>query len=181
MPARASEAPINFRNPRRETASSHSDAPLGNSRCIISWNSGLPASSSRLRQYSGPLVSAMRSRAASKSSLPFLLGQTSSRRGLLFSSVFIRQPNPLKGGAGLQACIFATVLEGALAPAVRTSAAEAAPQKILNAALKRCSTHCSPKTFALNKNRSTKNQIPAERARRPSSTYATTGDKSNNS
>ena len=53
-PPCASDAPINFRNPRRETESSHSDAPLGNSRCIISWNSALPASSSRLRQYSGP-------------------------------------------------------------------------------------------------------------------------------
>lgn len=56
MPAMASEAPINWRNPRRETESSHSDAPLGNSRCIISRNSSEPASSSRLRQYSGPLA-----------------------------------------------------------------------------------------------------------------------------
>ena len=60
MPAMASEAPINFMNPRRETASAHSDAPLGNSRCIISRKSSLPASSSRLRQNSGPWVSAMR-------------------------------------------------------------------------------------------------------------------------
>ena len=86
----ASDAPISLRKPRRETESSHSDAPLGNSRCSISWKSALPASSSRLRQYSGPLVSAMRARAASRSSVPFLLGQTSSRRGLVFcSSIFI--------------------------------------------------------------------------------------------
>ncbi len=39
----------------------------------------------------GPLVPAIRSRTASRSSLPFLVGQTSSRRGLLFSSVFIRR------------------------------------------------------------------------------------------
>ena len=36
IPASASDAPISFRNPRRDTESSHSEAPLGNSRCIIS-------------------------------------------------------------------------------------------------------------------------------------------------
>src|SRR5581483_9951232 len=87
IPAMASEAPISFRNPRRETASSHSDAPLGNSRCIISLNSGLPASSSRLRQNSGPFVWAMRARAVSRSSLSFFPGQTSSARDLLLESV----------------------------------------------------------------------------------------------
>ena len=94
MPASAREAPINCRNPRRETESTHSDAPLGNSRCNISWNSGVPASSSRLRQYSGPLVwriwasnaarerptgedpSARSGRAARRSTSSFLLGQT---------------------------------------------------------------------------------------------------------
>ena len=35
MPARASDDPISLRKPRRETASIHSEAPLGNSRCII--------------------------------------------------------------------------------------------------------------------------------------------------
>src|SRR5260370_28207741 len=83
MPAMAREAPINRRNPRRETESSHSEAPLGNSRCSMSWNSGDPASSSRLRQYSGPFVSfSCRSTAAR---LSFLLGQTSSRFDLSFS------------------------------------------------------------------------------------------------
>ena len=48
---------MTFRNPRRETESTHSDAPLGNSRCRASWKSALPASSSRLRQYSGPAFS----------------------------------------------------------------------------------------------------------------------------
>src|SRR5439155_18002970 len=74
-----SEAPISLRNPRRETESSHSEAPLGNSRCIISRNSSLPASSSRLRQYSGPLVASMRPRAIERSSLLFLPEQTCSR------------------------------------------------------------------------------------------------------
>src|SRR5882762_7964792 len=83
MPAMAREAPINWRNPRRETESTHSEAPLGNSRCSISWNSGDPASSSRLRQYSGPLVSFNCRSTADRSS--FLLGQTSSRFDLSFS------------------------------------------------------------------------------------------------
>src|SRR5215813_3770662 len=90
MPANAIDAPISLRNPRRDTPSSHSDAPLGNSRCIISRNSSLPASSSRLRQYSGPLVSAIALRIVSRSSLFFLPGQTSSRCCLpLVSSIFI--------------------------------------------------------------------------------------------
>src|SRR3974390_235312 len=87
MPAMASEAPISCRKPRRETESSHSDAPLGNSRCIISWNSGEPASSSRLRQYSGPCASASFCSTVARSS--FLPGQTSSRFVLLASSIFM--------------------------------------------------------------------------------------------
>src|SRR6266567_5755371 len=88
MPASAMDAPISFRNPRRETASSHSDAPLGNSRCIISWNSVVPASSSRLRQNSGPFFFSMSARTCTRSSLPFLPGQTSSRCGFC-SSLFM--------------------------------------------------------------------------------------------
>src|SRR5678810_868111 len=90
MPARASDDPISLRNPRRDTASSHSDAPLGNSRCIISLNSGLPASSSRLRQNSGPFFFWISAVAAARSSLPFfcnssfLPGQTSSRCAFRF-------------------------------------------------------------------------------------------------
>src|ERR1700747_3289558 len=123
MPASASDAPINCRNPRRDTESTHSDAPLGNSRCNISWNSGVPASSSRLRQYSGPLVwriwasnaarkrptgedpSARSGRAARPSSCTsscFLLGQIacpelaegSSRFVLCASSIMISGGSP---------------------------------------------------------------------------------------
>src|ERR1022692_805915 len=82
MPASAMEAPMTLRKPRRETESTHSEAPLGNSRCSASWKAGLPASSSRLRQYSGPAFSFAASicaRTDSRSRLPFLLGQTSSR------------------------------------------------------------------------------------------------------
>src|SRR5688572_18470343 len=53
-PASASEADISLRKPRRPTGSSHSDAFCGNSRCRNSLNSGVPESSSRLRQYSLP-------------------------------------------------------------------------------------------------------------------------------
>ena len=38
----------------RTAASTHSEACRGNSRCSISWNSSVFASSSRLRQYCGP-------------------------------------------------------------------------------------------------------------------------------
>src|SRR6266446_2314290 len=82
---------MTLRKPRRETESTHSEAPLGNSRCRASWNSGLPASSSRLRQYSGPVFPACSicARTESRSSLPFLLGQTPSRLTILFcSSIF---------------------------------------------------------------------------------------------
>src|SRR5580700_2279035 len=98
MPASAMDAPITLRKPRRETESTHSDAPLGNSRCRASWNAGLPASSSRLRQYSGPALSLLFAslicaRRESRSSLPFLLGQTSSflfcNPTLVCSSIFI--------------------------------------------------------------------------------------------
>ena len=100
MPARPSEAPMTLRNPRRETESTHSEAPLGNSRCKACWNSSLPASSSRERQYSGPVFSvaswavaaSMRSRTEVRSS--FLEGQTSSRfliwiRPVVFFSSFV--------------------------------------------------------------------------------------------
>src|SRR5579863_7201459 len=90
IPAMASDAPMSFMNPRRETPSSHSEAPLGNSRCIISRNSSLPANSSRLRQNSGPLVSATTASAVARSSDFFLLGQTSSLCCIpSFSAIFI--------------------------------------------------------------------------------------------
>src|SRR5271169_580938 len=91
----AREAPINWRKPRRETESSHSDAPLGNSRCSMSWNSGDPASSSKLRQYSGPFVSfSWRSTVARSIRLAgFLPGQTSSRFDLAFSIFVVFESN----------------------------------------------------------------------------------------
>src|SRR5918993_98964 len=53
-PASASDALISFKNPRRPTGSSHSDAFWGNSRCRNSLNSGVSETASRLRQYSRP-------------------------------------------------------------------------------------------------------------------------------
>src|SRR6185312_13524919 len=87
MPASASDDPINLKKPRRETASTSSDAPFGNSRCIISRKSALPASSSRLRQNSGPFFFSISERTCTRSSLSFLLGQTGSRCLFLFSSL----------------------------------------------------------------------------------------------
>src|SRR5579864_7264513 len=97
MPARPSEAPITLRNPRREALSSHSEAPLGNSRCRASWNAGLPASSSSERQYSGPVFSAAScavaksifSRTEFRSSVDFLPGQMSSRGAPEFLLSFV--------------------------------------------------------------------------------------------
>src|ERR1700692_2352376 len=97
MPASAMDAPITFRKPRRETESTHSEAPLGNSRCSASWKAGLPASSSRLRQSAGPafsLASLIWERRESRSSLPFFEGQTSSRLSILFCSSIL---SPLRG------------------------------------------------------------------------------------
>src|SRR5580700_9790014 len=97
IPASAIDAPITFRKPRRETESTHSDAPLGNSRCRASWKAGLPASSSRLRQYSGPdfsFASLICARSESRSSLPFLVGQASSRLAILLCSSIL---SPLRG------------------------------------------------------------------------------------
>src|SRR5215210_578295 len=53
-PASAREALASCRKLRRETPSGHSEAWRGNSRWSMSSNSGVPASSSRLRQSSGP-------------------------------------------------------------------------------------------------------------------------------
>jgi hypothetical protein len=112
MPARPREAPMTLRNPRRETESTHSEAPLGNSRCRASLNSSVPASSSRERQYSGPVFSAaswavaasMRSRTRFRSSR--FEGQTSSRvliwiRPPVFFSSFVMRVNRCAVPAGL--------------------------------------------------------------------------------
>ena len=63
-PASASDAPISFRKPRRPTGSFHSEALAGNSRWRNSWNSGVSATASRLRQYCGPLAASSRARMA---------------------------------------------------------------------------------------------------------------------
>src|SRR5205085_466321 len=98
MPASAIEAPINFRKPRRETPSSHSDAPLGNSRCIISRNSSLPASSSRLRQYSGPLVCAILSRTVcSRCLVPHVEDLITWPKILFGSTMAVQAPLHLQG------------------------------------------------------------------------------------
>src|SRR6476661_10481346 len=67
-PARASEALASCRKPRRDTPLGHSDAKRGNSRWRRSSNSGVLASSSRLRQYSGPFLARSLSRTPSTSS-----------------------------------------------------------------------------------------------------------------
>src|SRR5438270_5447319 len=66
-PASASDAPMTLRKLRREKSSVHSEAWRGNSRCSISWKPSVFDSSSRLRQYVGPvaLVSASRTFASS--------------------------------------------------------------------------------------------------------------------
>src|SRR5438270_7139373 len=87
MPASASDDPISLKNPRRDTASTSSEAPFGNSRCIISRKSALPASSSRLRQNSGPFFFSISERTCTRSSLSFLPGQTGSMCLFLFSSL----------------------------------------------------------------------------------------------
>ena len=61
-PASASDALINLRNERRPTGSSHSVAFCGNSRWRYSWNSGVSATASRLRQYVLPPVPRTRAR-----------------------------------------------------------------------------------------------------------------------
>src|SRR5688572_9397068 len=94
-PASASDAPISFRNPRRPTGSSHSDAFCGNSRWRNSLNSGVSASASRLRQYSRPRVPSSRARSASRS-VRFMGGLPVTRRaiGVRLDAVFLHQLRP---------------------------------------------------------------------------------------
>src|SRR3954464_14010886 len=54
-PAKAKLEAITFTKFRRVTGSINSLAPGGNSRSTHSWNSGVAATSSRLRQYFGPV------------------------------------------------------------------------------------------------------------------------------
>src|SRR6516225_7502076 len=100
MPASASEAPISWRKPRRETESTHSEAPLGNSRPSISRNSGVPASSSRLRQNSGPVVCRIWVSTMARSSV--WPGQTPWRLDFLASAIWI--PNRFHLPPAVSAC-----------------------------------------------------------------------------
>src|SRR6185437_372049 len=75
------EAPASFRNPRRETGSSHSPAPRGNSRCKSSPNAGWSASSCSVLQYLGPLEPASFLRTVSSSRLAGLISPGEIRSG----------------------------------------------------------------------------------------------------
>src|SRR5688572_32036727 len=66
-PASAIDAPISRRKLRRPAGSLNSDAPSGNSRWSMAWNSEVSATSSRLRQKAGPFLPARRSRIAERS------------------------------------------------------------------------------------------------------------------
>src|SRR6185503_787146 len=92
MPASASEAPINFRNPRRPTGSSHSEAFCGNSRCRNSLNSVVSATASRLRQYSRPRVPCSLARSAWMSVL--MSGSSMTRRAVGAGPDLVRGHEP---------------------------------------------------------------------------------------
>src|SRR5690349_1082497 len=66
-PASAIDAPIRRRKSRRPLGSVNSEAPSGNSRWSMAVNSGVSATSSRLRQNAGPRWSASRARIAERS------------------------------------------------------------------------------------------------------------------
>src|SRR4051812_24471324 len=69
-PASATDAAAILKKLRRSSPSSHSEAPSGNSRCSISRNCGVSATSSRLRQYCCPLPTRSLARTASRSTRP---------------------------------------------------------------------------------------------------------------
>src|SRR5687767_14237617 len=95
-PASASEAPISFRNPRRPTGSSHSEAFCGNSRCRNSLNSGVSETASRLRQYSRPRLPSSLVRSDWMSISCVMSGSPMARRaaGVGLDSVLLHQPGP---------------------------------------------------------------------------------------
>ena len=78
MPPSANEAAISFRKFRRSPLS-NSAAPCGNSRSSCARKPGVSASSSRLRQYFGPLSS--RAEASGWENLRFIDGNQSSSAG----------------------------------------------------------------------------------------------------
>src|SRR5215467_6532156 len=75
------DAPASLRKPRRETGSTHSEAWRGNSRSSSSPKAFWSASSSKVRQYFGPLASASFLRTASSSMLAGLIWLAEIRLG----------------------------------------------------------------------------------------------------
>src|SRR5579871_4867242 len=75
------DAPASLRKPRRETGSTHSEACRGNSRSSSSPNAFWSASSSKVRQYFGPLASASFLRTVSSSMLAGLIWSAEIRLG----------------------------------------------------------------------------------------------------
>src|SRR6478672_5437165 len=80
-PANAIDAPASLRKPRRETGSTHSEAWRGNSRSSSSPKAFWSASSSKVRQYFGPLASASFRRTVSSSMLAGLIWLAEIRLG----------------------------------------------------------------------------------------------------
>src|SRR5215472_16107974 len=89
-PASAIDAVISFMKSRREAPSGHTEASRGNSRCTISKNPSVWASSSRLRQYCGPLLA--RDSLSRTSASSSLLGQTASDIRSFSLSIFSPVP-----------------------------------------------------------------------------------------
>src|SRR5580765_8149883 len=96
------EAPASLRKPRRETGSTHSEAWRGNSRSSSSPNAFWSESSSKVRQYFGPVAPASFLRTASSSRLAGLTWSAEIRLGLeslLLDIRFHCFPLSMAGGA----------------------------------------------------------------------------------
>src|SRR5438445_5326324 len=84
------DAPASLRKPRRETGSTHSEAWRGNSRWSSSPKASWSASSSKVRQYFGPLASASLLRTVSSSMLAGLISLVEIRLGFISLLLDIR-------------------------------------------------------------------------------------------
>src|ERR1700727_943518 len=84
------EAPASLRKPRRETGSTHSEAWRGNSRSSSSPKAFWSESSSKVRQYFGPLASASFLRTVSNSRLAGLIASADIRLGFISLLLDIR-------------------------------------------------------------------------------------------
>src|SRR6476659_1060493 len=84
------DAPASLRKLRRETGSTHYEAWRGNSRCNSSPKASWFASSSKVRQYFGPLASASFLRTASSSMLAGLISLAEIRLGFISLLLDIR-------------------------------------------------------------------------------------------